>query len=51
MRRSSFRTPEDAFRCFMGTEIEVLVFDNCIARKEARDPPKKLGYQNTFERD
>ena len=44
-------TPEDAFRCFMGTEIEVLVVNNCIARKEAQDPAKKLDYKNAFERD
>jgi carbamoyltransferase len=31
-------TPEDAFRCFMGTEIELLVAGNCIARKEDQDP-------------
>jgi carbamoyltransferase len=28
-------TPEDAFRCFMGTEIEVLVAGNCFLVKEA----------------
>ena len=44
-------TPEDAFRCFMGTAIEVLVVNNCIARKEAQDPAKKLDYKNAFERD
>ena len=30
-------TPEDAFRCFMGTEIEVLVAGNCVLRKERQD--------------
>ena len=30
-------TPEDAFRCFMGTEIEVLVVGNCVLRKEDQD--------------
>ena len=44
-------TPEDAFRCFMGTAIEVLDVNNCIARKEAQDPAKKLDYKNAFERD
>ena len=44
-------TPEDAFRCFMGTEIEVLVVNNCIARKEAQDPAKKRDYKTAFERD
>ena len=27
-------TPEEAFRCFMGTEIEVLVIGDCYLRKE-----------------
>ena len=27
-------TPEDAFRCFMGTEIEVLAVGNCYLKKE-----------------
>jgi hypothetical protein len=30
-------TPEDAFRCFMGTEIEVLVAGNCVLHKERQD--------------
>ena len=32
-------TPEDAFRCFMGTDIERLVVGNCLLAKEAQDPP------------
>lgn len=31
-------TPEDAFRCFMGTGIEVLAIGNCFLRKEDQDP-------------
>jgi carbamoyltransferase len=27
-------TPEDAFRCFMGTEIETLAIGNCLLRKQ-----------------
>ena len=27
-------SPEDAFRCFMGNELEILVIGNCILRKE-----------------
>jgi len=27
-------SPEDAFRCFMGTEIEVLVVENCVLYKD-----------------
>ncbi len=31
-------TPEDAFRCFMGTQLEVLVIGNCVLRKADQDP-------------
>jgi carbamoyltransferase len=43
-------TPEDAFRCFMGSEIEVLVIGNCILRKEQQTAPK-LDYKSAFELD
>jgi len=43
--------PEDAFRCFMGSEIEVLVVGNCFLRKEEQDPSLKLDYKNAFELD
>jgi carbamoyltransferase len=44
-------TPEDAFRCFMGTEIEVLVIGNCYLSKEEQDPALKLDYADAFEFD
>ncbi len=44
-------TPEDAFRCFMGTEIEVLAAGNCLLRKEDQDPSLKLDYKDAFELD
>ena len=44
-------TPEDAFRCFMGTEIEVLAVGNCYLRKEDQDPALKLDYKDAFELD
>ena len=44
-------TPEDAFRCFMGTEIDVLVAENCYLVKEEQDPSLKLDYKNAFELD
>ena len=31
-------TPEDAFRCFMGNEIELLVVGNCMLRKKRAEP-------------
>jgi len=44
-------TPEDAFRCFMGSEIEVLTVGNCFLKKEEQDPALKLDYKNAFELD
>ena len=44
-------TPEDAFRCFMGTEIEVLVVENCFLRKEEQDKALKRDYRNDFDLD
>ena len=44
-------TPEDAFRCFMGTEIEVLVIGNCYLRKEDQDPQLAQDYKSTFTLD
>lgn len=44
-------TPEDAFRCFMGTEIEALAVGNCFLRKEDQDPALKLNYETAFELD
>lgn len=44
-------TPEDAFRCFMGTEIETLAVGNCFLRKEAQNPALKQNYEHKFELD
>jgi carbamoyltransferase len=44
-------TPEDAFRCFMGTEIEVLAVGNCFLRKEDQDQSRKRDYRGSFELD
>ncbi len=44
-------TPEDAFRCFMGSEIEVLVVGNCLLLKEEQDPALKIDYKDDFELD
>jgi carbamoyltransferase len=44
-------TPEDAFRCFMGTEIELLVAGNCMLRKERQDPSLMRDYKDAFELD
>jgi carbamoyltransferase len=44
-------TPEDAFRCFMGTEIEVLAAENCLLLKEDQDQRLRQDYKNAFELD
>jgi len=44
-------SPEDAFRCFMGTEIETLAVGNCFLRKDAQNPALKQNYEHKFELD
>ena len=44
-------TPEDAFRCFMGTEIELLAAGNCLLGKEQQNPALKVSYEGSFELD
>ena len=44
-------TPADAFRCFMGSEIESLAVGNAYLRKMDQDPALKLDYKNAFELD
>ncbi len=44
-------TPEDAFRCFMGTEMETLVVGQCFLRKDAQDQSLAMEYKDTFELD
>ena len=41
----------DAFRCFMGTEIETLVVGNCVLEKHEQNPALKLDYKDAFELD
>jgi carbamoyltransferase len=44
-------SPEDAFRCFMGTEIETLAVGNCLLSKERQNPALKQNYEHAFELD
>ncbi|HJO72040.1 MAG TPA: carbamoyltransferase [Rhodospirillales bacterium] len=44
-------TPEDAFRCFMGTEVEMLVIGNCRLDKDEQDAELELDYKEAFELD
>ena len=44
-------TPEDAFRCFMGTHIEAMAVGNCFLRKDDQSAELKRRYETTFELD
>lgn len=44
-------SPADAFRCFMGTDMDVLVAGNCILLKEKQNPDLKIQYKDNFELD
>jgi carbamoyltransferase len=44
-------SPEDAFRCFMGTEMEMLAIGNCLLWKKEQDPGLARNYKSAFEPD
>lgn len=44
-------TPEDAFRCFMGTDLDMLVVGNAIMQKEDQDPALRRSYVDAFAPD
>lgn len=44
-------TPEDAFRCFMGTDLDILAIGNSILLKEEQDQSLAQDYKNKFELD
>jgi carbamoyltransferase len=44
-------TPLDAFKCFMGTELDVLAIGNCFLEKNNQNNELKNDYLNKFELD
>ncbi len=44
-------TPEDAFRCFMGTGMESLAIGNCLLEKSKQNPTLAADYRNAFDLD
>jgi carbamoyltransferase len=44
-------SPEDAFRCFMGTEIDILAVGNCLMKKEDQSTSMKTEYHHSFALD
>jgi carbamoyltransferase len=44
-------TPEDAFRCFMGSEIDLLVVGNCVLEKRDQRAELKNSYAASIDPD
>ena len=44
-------SPEDAFRCFMGCELEMLSIGNQVLYKEDQNPDLSISYKDLFEAD
>jgi len=44
-------TPEDAFRCFMGSELDMLVAGNCVLWKVDQEPGLRSNYSVSLEAD
>ena len=44
-------TPQDAFNCFMGTNLDFLVIGNCVLDKNKQDKNLLSNYKNKFKLD
>jgi carbamoyltransferase len=44
-------SPEDAFRCFMGTDLDLLVVGNCILKKDIQDNSLTENYKDRYDLD
>ena len=44
-------SPKDAFKCFMGTDLDILVIENFILNKEDQDKKLLKSYLNKYELD
>jgi carbamoyltransferase len=44
-------TPEEAFRCFMESDIEYLVVGNCVLDKHEQNPDLRTNYSASLEAD
>jgi carbamoyltransferase len=43
--------PEDAFKCFMGTNLDMLICNNFMLNKDEQDSTLKEDYKNKYELD
>ena len=44
-------SPVDAFKCFMGTELDLLVIENFVVDKKNQDPNLQVNYLSQHELD
>jgi carbamoyltransferase len=44
-------TPEDAWKCFMGTDLDLLVVGNCLVWKSEQDSALRQDYKEAFALD
>ena len=44
-------SPDDAFKCFMGTDMDILVIENFILYKKEQDQNLLLDYKNKYSLD
>jgi carbamoyltransferase len=44
-------TPHDAFKCFMGTDLDILVIENYILYKQNQNPELKIDLKKEYELD
>ena len=44
-------TPKDAFKCFMGTNLDTLVINNFVLEKNKQNKKLNLDYKKEFQLD
>lgn len=44
-------SPEDSFRCFMGTDLDILAVGNCLLIKDQQHSELRQSYEQNFELD
>lgn len=44
-------SPEDAFKCFMGTNLDILAIGNCFLKKKEQRKNANTDYVNSFDLD
>ena len=44
-------TPQDAFKCFMGTELDLVVIGNCLMQKDEQSGQLNEHYRDHYQLD